>query len=76
MAAPDGLQSIYLSGGAVGSDQLEEALHEQLGLPVYQLDPMRNISYSPSTDAGKLVETQKLAMTLAIGLALRGFPDP
>ena len=75
MAAPDGLQSIYLSGGAVGSDQLEEALHEQLGLPVYQLDPMRNISYSPSSDAGKLVETQKPAMTLAIGLALRGFPD-
>ena len=74
-AAPDSLQSVYLSGGAVGSHQLEEALHERLGLPVHQLDPMRNISYSPSSDAGQLVDKYKPAMTVAIGLALRGFPD-
>ena len=75
MAAPDRLQSIHLSGGAAGSNQLEEALQARLGLPVHQLDPMRNISYSLSSDAGKLVDEHKLAMTLAIGLALRSFPD-
>ena len=76
MVAPDRLQSIYLSGGAAGGNWLGEALQARLGLPVHKLDPMRNISYSPSSDAGKVVDEHKLAMTLAIGLALRGFPDP
>ena len=76
MAAPDRLQSIHLSGGAADSNWLAEALQARLGLPVHKLDPMRNISYSPSSEAGKLVSEHKLAMTLAIGLALRGFPDP
>ncbi len=76
IAAPSPLQAIYLSGGAAGSNWLEEAVRARMGLSVHQLDPMRNISYSPSSDAGKLVVEHKDEMTLAIGLALRGFPDP
>ena len=76
MAAPDPLQSIYLSGGAAGSNWLEEAVRARMGLPVHQLDPMRTISYSPGSDAGKLMLDHKSEMTLAIGLALRAFPNP
>ena len=76
MAAPDPLQAIYLSGGAARSNWLEEVVRARLGLPVHQLDPIRNISYSPSSDAGKLVVEHKGQMTVAVGLALRGFPDP
>ena len=76
MAAPDRLQSIHLSGGAAGSNQLEEALQARLGLPVHQLDPMRNISYSLSSDAGKLVERTQARDDTGHRIGSTQFPRP
>ena len=74
-AEPDGIGQIYLSGGRAREKMMGENLAQRFGLPVQELDPFRNVSYSPSSDAGRLIREHAPAFTVAVGLALRSFED-
>ncbi len=74
-AEPDGIDQIYLSGGRAREKMMGENLAHRFGLPVQELDPFRNVSYSPSSDAGRLICEHAPAFTVAVGLALRSFED-
>ena len=75
IAAPYEIGRIYLSGGAARQKVMGENLAHRLGLPVEELDPFRTVSYSPSSDAGRLIREQAPVFTVAVGLALRSFED-
>ena len=74
-AEPHGIGQIYLSGGGAREKMMAENLARRFGLPVQELDPFRNVSYSPSSDTGRLIREHAPAFTVAVGLALRSFED-
>ena len=74
-AEPHEISQIYLSGGGAREKMMAENLAHRFSLPVQELDPFRAVSYSPSSDAGRLIREQAAAFTVAVGLALRSFED-
>ena len=74
-AEPHEIDQIYLSGGAAREKMMPENLAHRFGRPVQELDPFRTLSYSPSSDAGRLIREHAPAFTVAVGLALRSFED-
>ena len=74
-AEPHGIGQIYLSGGGAREKMMSDNLEHRFGLPVRELDPFRTVSYSPSSDAGRLIREHAPAFTVAVGLALRSFED-
>ena len=74
-AEPHEIGRIYLSGGGAREKAMGEYLAQRFGLPVQELDPFRTVSYSPSSDAGRLIQEHAPAFTVAVGLALRSFED-
>lgn len=71
-AAPGKPQILYLSGGAAQSPDLRQMLNQSTGLPVEELNPFRRISYSPSTEPGRIAGEHSATLAVAVGLALRG----
>jgi type IV pilus assembly protein PilM len=74
-AAPAKPERIYVSGGLAHSAVLREALSQGTGLPVEELNPFREISYSPATEAGQIAREHGATLAVAVGLALRSFEE-
>ena len=75
MADPHKIGQIYVSGGGARYELMVENLEQRFELPAEELDPFRTVSYSPSSEAGRLIREHAPAFTVAVGLALRSFED-
>ncbi len=69
-ARPHQVQQILITGGAAGSKELQQALHERFEVPVAALDPLDCVQYSPASPAGLIVEEHGTSLAVATGLAL------
>lgn len=70
----EGVQQIYLSGGASFTYGLEKSLSSSLSIPIERLNPLKNISLKSSVE-GTLNKSQIPSFSIASGLALRQFED-
>jgi len=66
------ISQILISGGASRMFGLAEKIQETFGYPTEILDPFRSIDIGPKIDAQKVTSLGP-ALTVAVGLALRGF---
>lgn len=73
-ARPQQVQQILISGGAAGSKELRQDLHERFDVPVAALDPLDRMEYSPASPAGSVVEEHGPSLAVATGLALSAIP--
>ena len=74
-AKPLDLKQIYLSGGPAQVEKIGEVVHARSSLPIIEVNPFREIDYSPATEAGTLAQEGGSTFTVAVGLALRGFKN-
>jgi len=63
---------ILISGGTSRMVGLAEKIQETFGYPTEVLDPFKSIAIGPKVDAQKVTSLGP-ALTVAVGLALRGF---
>jgi type IV pilus assembly protein PilM len=68
--AEDGIEAIYLSGGASRTAGLAEKIAEKTGIECIVLDPFRNIELSSDIDPAYTKELGP-GMAVSVGLALR-----
>ncbi|MDE3181502.1 MAG: pilus assembly protein PilM, partial [Acidobacteriota bacterium] len=71
--ASDPIQAIYLAGGTARINGLAEMLKAEFNVPVELIDPFRKIQVNPAKFDPGLIAESGPRMTLAVGLALRGF---
>ncbi|MGH9404965.1 MAG: type IV pilus assembly protein PilM [Terriglobia bacterium] len=71
--SPDPIQAIYLAGGTARIHGLIELLKSEFGIPVEILDPFRKVQVNPGKFDPAFVSELSPRMTVAVGLALRGF---
>lgn len=69
----DPIQAIYLAGGTARIKGLPDLLKSEFGLPVEIIDPFRKIQVSPAKFDPAFITELGPRMTVAVGLALRGF---
>lgn len=69
----DPIQAIYLAGGTARVKGLPELLKAEFGVPVEIIDPFRKIYVNPGKFDPAYVSEVAPRMTVAVGLALRGF---
>jgi type IV pilus assembly protein PilM len=65
------ITQVLICGGTAGTPGLAEKIEETFGYPTEVLDPLKHITLGPKVDAGK-VNSLGPALTIAVGLALRG----
>lgn len=71
--SPDPIQAIYLAGGTARIKGLVELLGSEFGVPVEVIDPFRKIEVNPAKFDVERIREIAPAMTIAVGLAMRGF---
>ncbi len=67
------IQKLLLSGGGVRLKGLSQMLKSRIRLPFEEINPFRRIEFESSEALSLLVWDEAHAMTVAVGLALRGF---
>ncbi len=71
--SPDPIQAIYLAGGTARIKGLVDLLKSEFSVPVELLDPFRKIHLNPGKFDSAFINDLGPRMTVAVGLALRGF---
>jgi len=66
------ISRVLLSGGTCRMHGLAEKIQATLGYPTEILDPFKAITIGPKVNLGKVASLGP-ALTVAVGLALRGF---
>ncbi|MFQ5904672.1 MAG: pilus assembly protein PilM [Candidatus Binatia bacterium] len=74
MAAEEGINSIYLSGGGAKAAGLCPTLGERLGVPVELSEPFRGFSVAKNIDKDYLTESA-LVLAVGAGLSVRRLGD-
>jgi type IV pilus assembly protein PilM len=74
-AGSEGLDRLYLSGGASAMNGLADALGERFGVPIEQLDPFRRIAIDRKRLRIDDRDQPGLTSAVAVGLALRKAGD-
>lgn len=69
----DPIQAIYLAGGTARVKGLPDLLKAEFNVPVEIIDPFRKIHINPGKFDPAFVSEAAPRMTVAVGLALRGF---
>lgn len=69
----DPIQAIYLAGGTARVKGLPDLLKAEFNVPVEIIDPFRKIHINPGKFDPAFVSESAPRMTIAVGLALRGF---
>lgn len=69
----DPIQAIYLAGGTARVKGLPDLLKAEFDVPVEIIDPFRKIHINPGKFDPAFVSEAAPRMTVAVGLALRGF---
>ncbi|HEV2501070.1 MAG TPA: type IV pilus assembly protein PilM [Terriglobia bacterium] len=69
----DPIQAIYLAGGTARVKGLPDLLKAEFSVPVEIIDPFRKIHVNPGKFDPSFVSDAAPRMTIAVGLALRGF---
>jgi type IV pilus assembly protein PilM len=63
---------VLICGGTARTPGLAEKIQETFGYPTEVLNPLKSIAIGPKVDAAKVTSLGP-ALTVAVGLALRGF---
>lgn len=71
--SPDPIQAIYVAGGTARIKGLVDLLKSEFSVPVELLDPFRKIHLNPGKFDSAFINDLGPRMTVAVGLALRGF---
>ncbi|MGH9398066.1 MAG: type IV pilus assembly protein PilM [Terriglobia bacterium] len=71
--SPDPIQAIYLAGGTARIKGLVDLLKSEFNVPVELMDPFRKVHVSPGKFDSGFITDLGPRMTVAVGLALRGF---
>jgi type IV pilus assembly protein PilM len=66
------INQVLVSGGTARTTGLAEKLQDTFGYPTEVLDPLKSITLGPKVDAAAVTSLGP-ALTVAVGLALRGF---
>jgi type IV pilus assembly protein PilM len=69
----DPIQAIYLAGGTARIKGLADLLKAEFSVPVEIIDPFRKIQVNPAKFDPAFISEMGPRMTVAVGLALRGF---
>lgn len=69
----DPIQAIYLAGGTARVKGLPDLLKAEFNVPIEIIDPFRKIHINPGKFDPAFVSESAPRMTIAVGLALRGF---
>lgn len=71
--SPEPIQAIYLAGGTARIKGLLDLLKAEFGVPVELMDPFRKIHIRPEKFDPAYIADLGPRMSIAVGLALRGF---
>ena len=74
-ARPDGLERVFVSGGAARGGELSDALGVQIGLRVEELDPFKSVRLLNGSTALKVVEEHGSTLAVAAGSSLAALED-